>query len=265
MRIPVVAGRSFEPGDDASVTPRVVISEALARQLFRSEQPIGRQIRLVGRARTADVIGVVGDIKHRALDEALMPTVYLSGLQSPSRSTLLVVRSALRNADVIAAVREEIARLDPDLPVYGIVSMDEVVARSPGVPARRVLTAAFFGFAVLAVALAGLGLFGVAAHDVSSRRVELALRIALGADPSRLMSATLGQAALMVGSGLLAGGVLSIWMARALSAMSFGINRLDVLSVGVPVAVLVVAGVAAVLPAARRAATTDPLIALRAE
>ena len=98
---------------------------------------------------------------------------------------------------------------------------------------------------------ARIGLFGVVAHDVASRRAELALRIALGADPMRILTATLGQGALMVGSGLSAGGVLSIWAARALSGVVFATDRFDVLSVGVAAALLMVAGAGAVLPAAR--------------
>jgi putative ABC transport system permease protein len=162
-------------------------------------------------------------------------------------------------------VREEVARLDRDLPVYGRRSMRELVAASPGVPARRVLTATFMGFALLAVVLGGIGLFGVVAHDVAGRRAELALRIALGADPMRILSATLGQGALMVGSGLAVGGLLSIWAARALSSVVFATGHFDVLSVGVPAAVLMVVGAGAVPPAARRASRTDPLIALRSE
>ena len=143
--------------------------------------------------------------------------------------------------------------------------MQDVVAASPGVPARRVLTATFMGFALLALVLGAIGLFGVVAHDVASRRAELALRIALGADPMRILSATLGQGAVMVGSGLAVGGVLSIWAARALSGVGFATDRLDALSVGVPAAMLLIAGAAAVLPAARRAAKTDPLAALRSD
>src|SRR5205814_2560560 len=139
-------------------------------------------------------------------------------LQEPSHSNVIVVRSGRPDADVIAAVRDEAARLDPALPVYRARPMADVVSASPGVPARRVLTATFMGFALLAVVLGGIGLFGVAAHDVACRRAELALRIALGADPVRILSATLGQGALMVGSGLVVGGVLSIWAARALNS-----------------------------------------------
>jgi putative ABC transport system permease protein len=265
MRIPVVAGRSFDPRDNSSAPPRVVVSEVLAGRLFASEQPIGRHIRLAATAQVAEIIGVVGEVKHRALDEAPSPTVYLSAWQSPSRSSIVVVRSERPDADVIAAVREEVARLDRDLPVYRTRSMRDVVAASPGVPARRVLTATFMGFALLAVVLAGIGLFGVVAHDVACRRAELALRIALGADPMRILGATLGQGALMVGSGLVVGGVLSMWAARMLGSVVLATNYLDVVSVSVAAVVLMVVGTGAVLPAARRAARTDPLIALRSE
>jgi ABC-type antimicrobial peptide transport system permease subunit len=178
---------------------------------------------------------------------------------------LLVVRSQRPDADVIAAVQEEKARLDGDLGTSHVRSMQEVVAASAGVPARRVLTLTFLGFALLAIVLAGLGLFGVVAHDVASRRTELALRIALGADPMRILMRTLGQGAWMVGAGLVVGGVLSIWATRALGSMVFATGRFDPLNVAVAAAVLVVVGVVAVLPAARRAARTDPLTALRSE
>ena len=265
MRIPIVAGRPFDQRDNSTAQPRVVLSESLARRLFEFEQPIGRQISLAATGQVADVIGVVGDVKHRALDEAPSHTVYLSGWQSPSRSSHVVVRSARPDADVIAAVREEVARLDRDLPVYAIRSMQDVVAASPGVPARRVLTATFTGFALLAVVLGGIGLFGVVAHDVASRRAELAIRIALGAGPIRILRAILGQGALMVGSGLAVGGFLSIWVGRALSGVVITTSRFDVPSAGVAAAVLIVVGAGAVLPAALRASRTDPLIALRGD
>jgi putative ABC transport system permease protein len=265
MQIPIVAGRSFEPRDNASVPRRVVVSESVAKGLFASEQPIGRQIRFAPTAQVAEVIGVVGDVKHRALDEIPSPTVYLSALQSPSRGSIVVVRSARPDADVIAVVREEVARLDRNLPVYGTRSMPDVVAASPGVPARRVLAATFMGFALLAVVLSGIGLFGVVAHDIACRRAELALRVALGADPMRILSATLGQGALLVGAGLALGGLLSIWAARALSGIGLADHHFDVVSVSVASAVLMVVGTGAVLPAARRAARTDPLIVLRSE
>jgi putative ABC transport system permease protein len=268
MRIPIVAGRSFDARDNAAAPPRVVVSKSLAEQWFRGEQPIGHQIRLGPgpRAPMADIIGVADDVKHRSLDaEGFWPTVYASAWQEPSSSMILVVRSQRPDTDVVAAVREEVARLDRDVPVLAVRSMQDVAAVSPGVPTRRVLTATFMGFALLAIVLGGIGLFGVVAHDVASRRAELALRLALGADPTRILIRTLEQGAWMVGAGLVVGGVLSIWATGALSAFVFATGRLDPLNVAVVVAVLMVVGAVAVLPAARRAARIDPVSALRGE
>jgi putative ABC transport system permease protein len=264
MRIPIVAGRPFDARDNAAALPRVVVSQSLAERWFAGEQPIGRHIELAN-GRLAEIIGIAGDVKHRALDDEFLPTVYRSAWQSTSGSMFLVVRSQRPDADVVAAVREEAARLDRDVPVHGVRSMQDVAAASPGVPARRVLTATFMGFALLAIVLAGIGLFGVVAHDVASRRTELALRIALGADPTRILMRTLGQGVWMVGAGLVVGSVLSIWTAGALSSMVFATGRFDPLNIAVAAAVLMVVGIVAVLPAARRAACTDPLSALRSE
>jgi predicted permease len=264
MRIPVRAGRPFDPRDNAAASPRVIVSESLAARLFGVESPVGREVRL-GAGPPAEVIAVVGDVKHRALDELPSPTVYQSAWQAPSRSSHVIVRSDRTDADVVAIVREEVARLDADLPVYGVQSMDRVVAASPGVPARRVLAATFAGFALLAVVLGAIGLFGAVAHDVASRRAELALRMALGADARRILMATLGQGGGMLAVGLAAGGVLSLWAARALRGTVSSIGALDVVAIASAAALLLIVGLVAVLPAARRAARTDPLIALRSE
>ena len=265
MRIPIAAGRPLDANDNSSAPARIVVSRSLAERLFGPEDAIGRRVWFPAMSQAAEVVGVAGDVKHRALDEAALPTLYVSGLQEPSNSSVIVVRSTRPDADVIAAVREEVARLDPALPVYRARSMAEVVAASPGVPARRVLTATFLGFAVLALALGGLGLFGVAAHDVASRRTELAIRMALGADPARIVGATVGPGAFMVVVGLAAGGLLSLWTARVLVAAGFAEQELDVLSAAAAAVTLTIAGAAAVLPAALSAMRTDPLIALRSE
>ena len=263
MRIPLVTGRAFERGDDATAPPRVVLSESLAARLFPRESPIGRQIQLAGRAQPAEVIGVVGDVKHRSLDEPVLPTVYLSQWQVPSRGNILVFRTMRPESDTIAIVREHVARLDGDLPVYGRGSLTGMVARSPGVPPRRVLTAAFLGFALLAVVLGAIGLFGVVAHEVAARRAELALRIALGANSTRILISTLGHGLSMVGSALVIGGVLSFWASRVLAGVTNRSGHVDAVSVAAASAVLLFAGMCAVLPAARRAAHTDPLALLR--
>ena len=265
MRIPIVAGRSFDSGDNAAAPPRVVVSRSLAERLFASDDPVGRRVWFPPAAQTAEVVGVAGDVKHRALDEGIVPTVYVSALQEPSHSNVIVVRSGRPDADVIAAVRDEAARLDPALPVYRARPMADVVSASPGVPARRVLTATFLGFALLAVVLGSIGLFGVVAHDVACRRTELAIRMALGADRARILGATAAPGAVMVAAGLAAGGVLSIWTARVLVGLGFATQDLDALSAVAAAAAIVAAGAAAVLPAAVAAMRTDPLIAFRSE
>jgi predicted permease len=265
MGIPLVDGRTFDWTDDGSAPARVLVSRSLAERLFVSEEPIGRRVFIGRPAREAEVVGVVGDVKHRSLDEPEMPTLYVSAMQAPSNSSIVVARRTRPDADVVAAVREEVGRLDGDLPVYGVRPMVDVLAVSPGVPDRRILAAAYTGFALLAVALGALGLFGVAAHDVATRRSELALRLALGADSADLLRATLGQSALLVAVGLALGGLFSIWTSRALGRVDFATGGFDAWSIALPTAVVVAAGIAAVLPAARRAARTDPTIALRGE
>jgi putative ABC transport system permease protein len=263
MRIPVRAGRAFERRDDASAPTRVVVGESLAAQLFPRESPVGRQLVLGAQNQPAEIIGIVGDVRHRSLDEPILPTVYVSAWQFPSRGSRLVLRST--RADAMAIVVEQVRRLDGDLPVYGRVPITDVIAASPGVPVRRVLVATFLGFALLAVLLGAIGLFGVVAHDVASRRMELALRIALGANPTRILATTLGQGAWMVGSAIVLGGVLSFWASRAIAAVISTPGSIDLTSAGAAAAVLILVGVGAVLPAARRAARIDPLAALRGE
>jgi len=265
MKISLAAGRAFDRHDDGSAPARVVVSESLAQRLFGSDPVVGRRMLVGTAAEPAEVIGVVDDVTHRALEETPIPTVYVSAWQTPSRSSHVVIRSARPDRDAIAIVREEVAKLDRDLPVYDIRRMTEIVAASPGVPARRLLTATFTAFALLAVVLGALGLFGVVAHDVASRSTELALRIALGAEPARIVAGTLAQGAVMIGAGLIAGGVLAAWAVRALGSVLYGTRSLDVVNVGGPAVILIAAGLAAVLPSALRAARTDPSITLRGE
>ena len=265
MRIQIVAGRSFDRGDDASAPPRVIVGEALAARLGPMGTVVGQRVTLGAATPPVEIVGVAGDVKHRSLDEPRVPTIYLPAAQAPSRSNVIVVRSALPAADIAAAVRHEVARLDPDLPVYSVQPLTDVVAHSPGVPARRVLTTALAGFAMLAVTLGAVGLFGVVAHDVASRRRELALRVALGANTARIVRDTVTSATAIVGAGLAAGALGSIWAARALAGVVVDAGRLDVRTVAVPAIALIFVSVLVVLPAARRAARTDPLIALRSE
>jgi putative ABC transport system permease protein len=263
MGIGVVAGRSLDSRDNASAPPRAVVSRRLAERLFGASPAVGRQMWLAGPARMVDIVGVVDDVKHRALDEDPIDSAYLSTWQEPSRSSHIVVRADRPAEDVIAIVRDEVARLDPELPVYAPRSMDDVIAASPGMASRRILMGSFTSFAILALVLSAVGLFGVVAHDVASRRPELALRVALGATPARLVTATLRQGATIVASGVACGMLLFVWSGQLLASLAPVAARFDLASTVVSAGVLLAVGIGAALPAARRAARTDPLAALR--
>jgi ABC-type antimicrobial peptide transport system permease subunit len=132
-------------------------------------------------------------------------------------------------------------------------------------PARRVLTATLTGFAALALVLGAVGLFGLIAHDVASRRIELALRIALGADPARIIWTTVGHGAVTLASGLSLGALLSLWAVRALGVSGLAAEPFGVLGFAPAAMALVLAAAGAIVPVALRAARTDPLIVLRSE
>jgi predicted permease len=261
LSIPLIDGRTFGSGDTAAAPRRVVLSAAAAARLFGTERAVGRRVVLARVADPAEVVGVVGDVAHRALDEPRLPTVYVSALQTPSPGSVIVVRSPRPLDDVARAVREEVARLDGDLPVYGVRTIDEVVAGSPGIAQRRILVAAFAGFAGLAIALCAIGLFGVAAHDVAARRGELALRIALGAGGANVLRTVIGQGLRPIAAGLLAGAAMSLWSRQVLGAAGFPLGS-DTVSAMFTAALIFVVGTLAVLPAAVRAARTDPRAAL---
>jgi hypothetical protein len=264
MGIDVVSGRPLDARDNASVAPRAVVSRRLAARVFGPTTAIGRQLWLAAPARMVDIVGVVADVAQRALDEDPIETVYLSTWQEPSRSSHVVVRSGRSPDDVVTIVRDVVARLDSELPVYAPRSMDEVIAVSAGMPGRRILTRAFTSFAILALVLSAVGLFGVVAHDVASRGAELALRVALGASPAHLVTATLRQGVAIVASGVAVGMLLAVWSGRLLSGLVPGAAQFDLGSTAAAAGLLLTVGACAVLPAGRRAARTDPLAALKA-
>ncbi len=264
MGIPLLRGRTFDATDLSSAPQRVVVTESLARRLAGSDRIVGSSIWLPREDRVAEVVGVVGDVKHRALEEPVTGTVYLSAEQSPSRAGVVVVRSSLPEAAVVSTVNETVQRLDRSVPVYRVQTMADVVAQSPGVAARRILTAAFGGSALLAVLLSTIGLFGVLAHDVANRGREVAVRMALGATPQRILAATIRRGARLVAIGLLLGALGSVAAVRGLRAILFSTQQGDWASASlISALILAVAGIAAILPVALRAARREPSTALR--
>jgi predicted permease len=262
LGIRILHGRAFTDADHRDGTARVVISGSLAAALDDGAPLVGASVRIG--ATVAQVIGIVADVKHRALEESPLPTVYLNALERPSRSAHVVVHGE-PGRDSLAEVRAEVARLDPDLPVYAPRLISEYVDASPGVPTRRIVSGVFTAFAVLALLLASIGIFGVSAHDVSCRRLELALRVALGASPVTLQFAVLRQTMLLVVPGLAGGALLWRVLSRGLDAVVFGVTTTDIVALSLAVTVLTVLALAAAALPARRAARTNPIAALRGD
>jgi predicted permease len=265
MDIPILRGRSFREQDTPSSPLVAVINQTLARTFFPNQDPIGK--RLVWGYRTPfTIVGVAGDVRFSALDAEVAPMIYMSNFQVTSgisRHAVFVVRTGGDPASLAGAARNEIWSVDKDLPVFGVTTMNDVLAAS--VAQRRFSMSLLAGFAVLALLLAAIGLYGVLAYSVSQRTHEMGLRLALGANARDLMRLVVGQGMRVVLGGVAAGLLASLAATRLLTGMLFGVSPLDPLTFAAVVAVLVTAAVLASYVPARRASKVDPMAALRYE
>jgi predicted permease len=267
MRIPLLRGRDFR--DIARSSPPVaVINRALAERLFPNEDPIGQQVR--GWDKVYEIVGVVGNSKSKTIGETFTPCLYQLAAQHEMDLELfslmginLVVRTAAKPEAVAALVQQEVERLDPNLPVYGVETMEEQVGKSL-VLAR--LAASFLGvFGLLALALAAVGLYGLMSYAVAARTREIAIRMALGASAQRTLSMLAWQGLSTVGVGLAAGVAAGLAVGRLVSSLLYGVGGFDPLTfIAVPIVLVLVACLAILVPA-RRATQADPMVALRYE
>ena len=268
MEIPLVAGRVFNERDRG--THRIIITESLARRLFPSGNPLGQQcLASWGRLQTqpSEVIGVVGDVRTR-LDRPPMDLVYVSdswGQQTPGApaSAAIVVRSEQDPASLTSAVRDVIRRTGSSVPVVALRPMSRLVELN--VEGRRFQMMLISGFAVSALLLAALGIFGVVAYSVEQRRREFGVRSALGAQRSDLLALSMRQGLAPVLLGLLTGVAASLAGGSLLQSFVFGLSPRDAFTFfAVSFLITVVAAAACYIPA-RRGMRVDPMVALRYE
>jgi putative ABC transport system permease protein len=257
--IPVTRGRTFAP-EDREGSPRVaVIDEALARQYFGSENPIGQTI---NQGPDAVIVGVVGSIKHGDLGESDKATVYYSYAQAPWTGGLyLALRTRQDPAAMITGARAAVAEIDRNVPVYDVRLMQERIEGS--LSARRLAMVVLTGFAVLALLLALLGVYGVLSYSTSRRTHEVGIRMALGAVPGDVVRMVLGNGLMVAGGGLVLGLAGFLMLARLLASMLYGISPYDPLTIGAGTALVALCAAGAAFIPARRAARVDPLTALR--
>jgi hypothetical protein len=261
-------GRDFTRDDLAHEGHVAVINEALARSLFGTRDAIGQRISVGGGDAAGDwheVIGVVGDVRHHALDQAPVPRVYDLFGEHWGRTLFVVARSRGVDASgLIPAIRRTVHALDAEAPVFEGATAETLIARSAGPRRLSAVLAVFMSAA--AVLLALIGVYAAASAAVAERTRELGIRAALGAAPSGLRRLVLRDGAIVAAAGAAGGVAGSIIAARLLAAQLFGVAIGDAaLLIPAIASVLVFVTMAAVLPAACRAARIDPLIAIRAE
>jgi predicted permease len=261
--IRMLAGRDFDSRDQRSAPWVMAINQTLARRLEAlGRDPLGAALTVNGTAR--QVIAIVADVKHQALDDESGREFYIPYMQAPSffEEYDLVVRAADPML-LVPSIREAIWNLDKDQAIGAPVALQEFIHRS--LDSHRVMSWLLGGFAVTALLLAALGVYGVVGYRVAQRRREIALRIALGAPGWRVTSTVLRDALMFVGLGLVAGIPLALGTSVAVRSYLFDVEPRDVATLVAASAVVLIAATAAAYIPARLAPKVDPMLALRAE
>ena len=264
LSIPLKAGRLFTSSDTEGAARVALVSESAARRYWPGENPVGKQIRVhVNESIRAprEIVGVVGDVRTRAMDTEPVPVIYTPHSQYGPESMTIVVRASGDPARVLPDVRAALAAIAPAVAIGRVRSMDDLVAANIAEPRFRTLLLTIF--AVISLALAALGLYGVVAFSVNQRRAELGLRIALGADPRRVLSLVLREGMTPVAFGILLGLAGAAALARVMATLLFGVQPFDPVTFGAVAVALASVGLVACYVPARRATRLDPAHTLR--
>jgi predicted permease len=265
MGIPLLAGRDFSPQDNQKAPSVVIINEAMARQYWPGQNPLGRRISFsVGRLPSVEIVGVVKTGKYRSLGESPQPFLYRPFLQMPdARLATLVVATAVPAHGMLHGVQRALQALDPAVPITNAETMQQYMSVAL-FPAHftGVLVGVFGG---LALVLATVGLYGVIAYSVAQRTRDMGLRIALGATRASVMRLVIGQGIRLALVGVVAGVAIALAVTRLISSLLYGISPMDPVAFLASSALLLGVAAAACYIPARRATKVDPMTALRHE
>jgi len=263
LGIRLLTGRDFG-WHDTSGAPRVaIVNRTFARQIMRSDNPLGRHFAYGWRADPVEIVGMVEDGKYESLAEAPRPAVFECILQRYNATTTMVVKSALPGDDVADSVRRAIAALDRSLPLYGVGTVEQMLGLA--LFPNRAAAIALSAFGLLALVLAAIGIHGVVAYVVSRRQREIGIRVAIGASRAAVLRLVLGRMALFVGVGAVAGAALGTAAGALLSSIVYQASPRDPLVATTVAALIAAAGIAASWMPARRSLRIEPAIALRSE
>ena len=265
MGIPLLAGRTFTERDTEHAPPVAVVSASLARQYWPGESPIGKRLRFEEKPDEPwfTIVGLVDNVRQLGLKEQAPALLFLPYAQFALPFTSVVVRSSLPQADVVALLKSQVAAVDPDLPIGDVSSLQAEVEQNVDEPKFRAMVMGTF--AVLALMLAAVGVFGLISYTVAQRTREIGIRMALGAAPRQVLIPVIREGLILALAGVAVGLAGAFVASRALTAFLFGVGAADPLTfTGVALLMLAVATAASYIPS-RRALKVDPMIALRAE
>lgn len=263
LDIPMLAGRDFNSGDRADSPPVIVVDQALIAKYWKPADAVGKRVRMTGDTIWRTVVGVVSSIRDEGVADSPRPHTYFPFSQYGVLNPTLVVKSNAETLAVVSTVRRLLSGIDASVPIDTPHSITAAISDS--LVTRRLTGLLLTGFAALAVLLAACGLYGVMSLQVEGRRREFGIRAAIGAGPTALVRTVVGEALALVVAGAGVGVLASLAASRSVRSLLYGVAPTDpVVYVTVAAIFIAIAGLAAYIPA-RRAAHSDPLLALRAE
>ena len=263
MGIPRLLGRDVSPTDTRDALPVVIVNDEFANKTWPGESAIGKRIQIGGDDRWWTIVGVVRGTKHFSLNEHQLLQAYIPHAQRPQIFTTLALRANGDPLLLTRSVREAIWRVDRDQPVWGVRSMDQLLDSAVGSP--KLIVRLTVGFAIVALLLGAIGIYGMLSYTMSQRSHEVGIRIALGAESRQVVRMVLGEGMRIVGIGVAIGLVGSFGATRLLRSQLFGVGPNDVLTFSVVTVILALVAMLACFLPARRASRVDPMVALRTD
>jgi putative ABC transport system permease protein len=262
LGIPLVTGRLFTPSDGPKSPQVAIVNQTLARRYFPTETAVGKRISADTGETWITIVGVVGDVRHYGLQSESTDEVYLPFAQLPIRESSFLVRTTADPAAMARRIGEEVLSIDPGQPIANVQTLEEV--RGEALANPRLTTTLVLLFALLALCITAAGLGGVVAFSVSQRTQEIGVRMALGAGRGEVLGMVLREGLRLVGLGLVLGALAAVLLGRLITGLLYHVETTDPITfVGMGLVLVLIAAVACLVPA-RRAATVDPLVALRA-
>lgn len=263
---PVTEGRAFTARDDAEAAKVVIISRTLARNLFPNESAVGKRLQLINPEESnewREIVGVAVDVRYSGLDDSNVPTIYTPFAQTPFLWNYLMIRTNVSPETLTQNVRQAVTATDPTVEAANFRTMDQLISQSVAQP--RVYTMLLGAFAILALALATMGIYGVMAYAVTQRTHEIGVRVALGASRGDVLKLVLKQGMLLACCGVVIGLLAAYGLTRLMRNLLFDVSATDPMTFVVISLMLVVVALMACYVPARRATKVDPIVALRYE